>query len=244
MWFTETGTPNAIGKITTSGVVTEYSIPTPSSSPGGIAAGPDGNMWFTEINSNKIGKITMSGIITEYDIPTAATFAQEITAGPDGNMWFAEYVGKKIGKVTPTGTFTEYDAAPSGVGSIIGIAANPDGSIWFTDYTGNQVGRMTPSGVFSLYPTPTPSSTPFGIAAGPDNNVWFVESGSGKVGVVRGIVTPPTGSETVTTTVSSGSPAAPATGYKAASGAVLAVIFAASIVSMSAGLLLQRRHRQ
>jgi len=52
------------------GVITEYSIPTTSSFPEGITAGPDGSLWFTEYMSNKIGRITTAGIITEYSVPT------------------------------------------------------------------------------------------------------------------------------------------------------------------------------
>jgi len=55
-WFTE-WSGNKIGRITPSGVITEFTIPTPSSNPGGIAAGPDGNIWFIEQNGNKIGQL-------------------------------------------------------------------------------------------------------------------------------------------------------------------------------------------
>jgi hypothetical protein len=49
---------------------TEYPIPTASSSPYGIVAGPDGNLWFTESGTNKIGKVTTTGAFTHYSIPT------------------------------------------------------------------------------------------------------------------------------------------------------------------------------
>ena len=39
--------------------ITEFSVPTASGSVTGIAAGPDGNIWFTERNTNKIGRITL-----------------------------------------------------------------------------------------------------------------------------------------------------------------------------------------
>jgi hypothetical protein len=35
---------------------TEYAVPTAASNPVGIAAGPDGALWFTENNGNKIGR--------------------------------------------------------------------------------------------------------------------------------------------------------------------------------------------
>jgi virginiamycin B lyase len=36
-------------------VILEFDIPTPNSKPYGIAAGYDGNIWFTEQNGNKMG---------------------------------------------------------------------------------------------------------------------------------------------------------------------------------------------
>jgi virginiamycin B lyase len=56
LWFTE-DKANSIGCITTTGEIIEFPIPTPSSSPDGIALGPDGNLWFAEQVGNKIGRI-------------------------------------------------------------------------------------------------------------------------------------------------------------------------------------------
>ena len=47
-----------IGRISTSGTITEFPVPTSDSSPYGITAGPDGNLWFTEAGGNKIGTST------------------------------------------------------------------------------------------------------------------------------------------------------------------------------------------
>jgi virginiamycin B lyase len=57
LWFTEHA-GDKIGRMTLSGVMTEYKVPTPSSEPMVIEPGPDGALWFTEFNSNKIGRIT------------------------------------------------------------------------------------------------------------------------------------------------------------------------------------------
>src|SRR6266849_7634569 len=37
-------------------------VPHPASSPLGITAGPDGNLWFTESNGHRIGQITPDGV--------------------------------------------------------------------------------------------------------------------------------------------------------------------------------------
>jgi streptogramin lyase len=51
----------------------EFQVPTPASAPLGIAAGPDGAMWFVEFYGHKVGRITRSGVLAEYPTPTRAT---------------------------------------------------------------------------------------------------------------------------------------------------------------------------
>ena len=71
LWFAEL--LGRIGRMTPSGVVTEFPIPTVGSSPQDIVAGPDGALWFTENGKNQIGRITTAGDFTEFPIPTAAS---------------------------------------------------------------------------------------------------------------------------------------------------------------------------
>lgn len=49
--------------------ITEFTIATGDSAPSGIAAGPDGALWFTENRGTKIGRITTAGIVTEFPVP-------------------------------------------------------------------------------------------------------------------------------------------------------------------------------
>jgi virginiamycin B lyase len=62
LWFTLADIagdePDSIGRITTSGNLTEFPLPANDSEPRGIATGPDGAIWFTQVDSNKIGRIT------------------------------------------------------------------------------------------------------------------------------------------------------------------------------------------
>jgi streptogramin lyase len=153
------------------------------SSPLGVTAGADGNIWFTESFSQKIGRITPAGVITEFPIVHPDTDLKPgfIAAGPDGNLWFGEsHAGAKgrIARMTPDGTLTEF-AVPSG-DSPLGIAAGADGNLWFTENFGNRIGRITTAGAITEFPLAF-GSYPEGIAAGPDGNLWFVETG-GKVG--------------------------------------------------------------
>ena len=87
MWFTEV-TGNRIGAVTMAGVITEYTIPTGASVPGGIAVDTDGMVWFTESAKGKLGRLDpTNGGITEVPVGGGPV---SITAGPDGNIWFTQ----------------------------------------------------------------------------------------------------------------------------------------------------------
>src|SRR5262249_53928627 len=61
LWYA--GNNNKIGRITTAGALTEIQVPTSGFSPRQIAAGPDGNIWFTEISAQKIGRVNLGGAV-------------------------------------------------------------------------------------------------------------------------------------------------------------------------------------
>src|ERR1700684_2873465 len=68
--------------------IKEFPVKTADRQPLGIAAGPDGNVWFTELGANVIGRSTLTGEMTEFT--GLAGPAETIAAGPDGNLWFTE----------------------------------------------------------------------------------------------------------------------------------------------------------
>jgi virginiamycin B lyase len=114
LWFTERGltTPNAlpgqIGRITTTGEVTNYPIPS-NGHPVTIAAGADGALWFTESPGNRIGRIDpYTGVVTEKTVPTFQSAPWELTSGPDGALWFTEINANKIGRITTDGDISEF----------------------------------------------------------------------------------------------------------------------------------------
>jgi hypothetical protein len=51
------------------GRFTEYTLPTLSSSPSGIAMGRDGNLWFTEPGIDAIGRMSLTGVLKEFPLP-------------------------------------------------------------------------------------------------------------------------------------------------------------------------------
>lgn len=69
LWFTEASCVrkrpsrcvigNKIGRITTTGLVTEFAVPSDGSGPHSITAGPDGALWFTEYYGGRVGRLVL-----------------------------------------------------------------------------------------------------------------------------------------------------------------------------------------
>ncbi|HEY8772990.1 MAG TPA: HYR domain-containing protein [Gaiellaceae bacterium] len=167
--------------------ITEYGAGiTAGSGSFGIAAGPDGNLWFTEYAGSRIGRITTAGAVTEYSAGiTAGSSPYGIAAGPDDNLWFTEFIGDRIGKITTAGAVTEYSLGITAGSRPHGIAKGGDGNLWFTEQVGNRIGRITTAGAVSEYSAGiTAGSSPYGIALGPDGNLWFTEGAGNRIGKI------------------------------------------------------------
>jgi streptogramin lyase len=164
--------------------VTEFPVPTPSSRPYTITAGPDGNVWFTESDGNRLGRITPGGVITEFIVPTDFSGPYGIAIGAEGDVWFTERFGNQIGRFSPkTHQFTEY-MIPSPAAQPWEIALGADGNLWFTEEDVNQIGRITPEGAITEFVPPL-CCFPTGICAGADGNVWFTLEIGDQIGRVE-----------------------------------------------------------
>jgi virginiamycin B lyase len=196
LWFCEYASPSTtskIGRITTAGFLTEYTVPAGSAGFPGVLeihAGADGALWFTEFIANQIGRITTAGVITEFTVPTTDSRPTEITAGPDGALWFTENSGNKIGRITTAGVITEF-TVPTANSSSTGITLGPDGALWFAEFNSNKIGRITTAGMITEFPVPTANSGPNVVTAGPDKALWFTEYNTKQIGRITtaGVIT-------------------------------------------------------
>lgn len=169
--------------------ITEFALPS-SATPGDIAAGPDGNLWFTEFSFDggdtntraAVGRITPTGSVTEFVLPLPAAAPVGISSGPDGNLWITqanpEFGQGAITRLTPAGNVTQFawDGYPWE------IVFGPDGNLWFTEAEPpNRIGRITTAGVRTEFRLPSGGYS-LGIATGSDGNLWVTQVNPGRIG--------------------------------------------------------------
>ena len=160
-----------------------------------IAAGPDGSMWFTDIDWGLVEKITPAGVITEYVVGGLAKAQRR--GGHRGrsrrqHVHFADQGAERSRRsprmaLSPT-TWTGF-VPNSGPWD---VAAGPDGNMWFTDPYGDAVGKITLSGVVTEYGTTSTNGRPAGHRGrSRRQHVPSFTEGLGRVGKVTpaGVVT-------------------------------------------------------
>ncbi len=197
----ETYEPSAIGRITPSGQVSEFTEGLSSESIlKQITTGPDGDLWFVNQGSPfTIGRITPTGEIKEFTISENPELKPSgIAAGTNGNVYFGASGENNeaededlIMEITPAGEVSV--AAHLNNSEVLDMATGPEGSIWFTakstepaNYP-NVIGRLTPQGHLEEALDSLPKKAEAGsITPGPDGNMWFLAFGEGpsKIGVI------------------------------------------------------------
>ena len=145
------------------GAITNYTDST-IAGPFGIAAGPDGGLWFTSQTYSSVERISTSGVVTNHPSPSGS-ITWGITAGSDGALWYTNLGNNVIGRVSTSGVLSYY-TGPSIIGPL-GIAAGPDGALWFANNGNNTIGRITTAGVASSFSDPTISRPDAASRRGP-----------------------------------------------------------------------------
>ena len=150
-------------------------------SPYAIAAGPDGNIWFTEYQGDSLGMMTPAGEVMRFPIAPDG-IAERLTGGPDGAIWFTDPKGNRIGRIATDGKI-KYVALPTTECGPTGITTGADGLIYFTEHAASRIGRMTTEGSLAEF-TLRPKSGPAEIASGHDGAVYFLEDAAGRIGKI------------------------------------------------------------
>jgi streptogramin lyase len=188
LWFGNSinAHPNAVGRITATGSITEIYAPGEYIWTESLVRGLDGNLWVVD-GTKAIYRLTPDGEWSKFDEGPREEFRpNEITRGAEGNFWFTVVGGepRAIGRMTPEGQITEYRAGLNPGDFPQEITAGPDGNVWFTD-TGSTpaIGRVTPNGEITEFSEGLGSgSVVLGIAAGPDDDLWFTNPGTSSIG--------------------------------------------------------------
>jgi streptogramin lyase len=129
--------PSAVAVPTVSG---KFELGTEIETNNKIAAGPDGNMWFT-LPGKKVGKISPAGLIQEFELK-GIEGAIGIAAGPEGRIWVVA-TNKATSFLPSNPTGTEQDFTSALINGEPNIALGPEGLFWVASL--NKVAKFSPA---------------------------------------------------------------------------------------------------
>jgi streptogramin lyase len=143
----------------------------------GIAAGPDGAVWFVDAQQGTLGRVTPEGAVTLFPAPLLQG-ATDLVRGPDGNLWFSGAAG--VGRVGLDGAVT---LVPGTEGDDPeAIAVSPAGDVWATG--SDALLQIGPTGTVTRHRGDVIDHGPDDIAAGPDGYMWFTADDQDRLGKI------------------------------------------------------------
>jgi virginiamycin B lyase len=140
VWTTLQG-PDKLARLSGSGELTTFDVPTRNSGLGDLAIDQSEAVWFLELSANKVGRFA-DGRFAEFEVPTPSAGLASLAAAPDGSLWFTELGVGKLGRIR-NGQVSEFSLPRAG-SRPFGVATDTSNVVWYTDLRG-WLGRLTVS---------------------------------------------------------------------------------------------------
>ena len=172
------------GGQSSSGMITEYQIPTSSSGPEAIISAPNQIFWFTEFNTGKIGELFgQNGTIHEFKANATGVEPASLAMDKQGRVWFSDTSGHgSIWVFNPdTTVFRRFNTITSNAFPL-SLFIDQANNTWFTEVTADKIGEILyPSCTIAEYPFPS-GSGPAGIAHQDGTPLlWITETYSNRI---------------------------------------------------------------
>jgi copper transport protein len=165
-----------------------FDIPTAGSTPVGISADRQGNVWLAEA-AGKIAKIDANGTMIEYAPPGQRQALDEPTAvfpDPKSNVvYISEHTGHTITAFNSLlGTFREYPSVNEG-GLPFGMAMDSYGNLWYAQHEIDRIAVIDPrTGAGAEAKIPITGSFIQWLTADDKGKIWFAAQRGGALGSI------------------------------------------------------------
>jgi len=168
--------------------------------PGGIAAGKNGELYVCDTGNNLVRRISADGVVSTIKTPRLDT-PNGIAVGADGTVYVCDTNHCRILSVAPDGKVSVF--AGTGGGGLTdnanpllarfnkprGLAIGKSGALYVADIRNDAIRRVDAHGVSTIA---SGMGGPTGIAVGDDETVYYTATWSGSVGRIT-----PDGTNTV-----------------------------------------------
>jgi virginiamycin B lyase len=180
LWFT--GQRGYYGVLDVeSGAIEAYPAPR-GRGPYGIAATPDGPIYFTSLAGSYIGAVAPDGSVTELDPPTPAQGARRVWADSTGSIWVSEWNSGQLSRFDPAAEEWDVWPLPGDAPAAYAVYVDDADLVWVSDFGGNAIHRFDPQReTFDLPAEPAEVRQ----ILGRDQEIWGAQSADDSLVVIR-----------------------------------------------------------
>ncbi|WP_418062022.1 hypothetical protein [Pimelobacter simplex] len=171
MWFVEGG-QNKVGRITTAGAITEFTLPAQTSDDSTVMdleVDSSGRVWVVWDSGWRITRFHPSSPSAAFTWNLSYPYGEEVRMGPGGAAWVTlSFDEQGILKIVGD-TATWDDNAPPCDGA---LGRGRDDLMWCQDF--DKLIQVNAGGTGGrTYPMPDDATYPYSVATGPHQRIWF-----------------------------------------------------------------------
>jgi len=184
LWFT--GQSGFYGRLDpATGAMEVWSAPR-GRGPYGIAATPDGRVFYASLAGSHIAEInTETGEVTAIDPPTSGQGARRVWSDSKGNIWVSEWNVGQVARYDPVAKVWKEWKLPGTRPQAYAVYVDERDIVWLSDFGNNSMVSFDPATEqFTTFELPSANGNVRQILGRP-GEVWGAESGAGKLIVIR-----------------------------------------------------------
>ena len=114
--------------------------------PYGIAATPDGEIYFASLAGSYIGLVADDGSVVEIDPPTPSQGARRVWSDSTGAIWVSEWNSGQLSRFDPDSDLWQTWTLPGEAPSTYAVYVDDADQVWVSDFGGNAIHRFDPTG--------------------------------------------------------------------------------------------------
>jgi len=155
--------------------------------PYGIAATPEGEIWYSSLAGSYLGAIDRAGgDVRVVDPPTAGAGLRRVWSDSAGRLWTSQWFAGKVAVHDPAdGSWREWPV-PGDDAQAYAVYVDETDAVWLTDFTANAIVRFDPATeTFRSFPTQDGRTANVRQLLGRPGEVWGAESATDRLVVIR-----------------------------------------------------------
>lgn len=154
--------------------------------PYGIAATPDGRIWYASLAASHIASIDpATGVATLIQPPTEGQGARRIWSDSRGRLWVSEWHSGQVSRYDPAEHRWQSWPLPGSSPRTYSVYVDEQDQVWLTDFSANAILRFDPAQQrFQSFPSDRAGANVRQMH-GRAGEAWGAESGTDRLVVIR-----------------------------------------------------------